>query len=319
VEYRKKGYMRMLLEDSVAYMTDEGYDISMLAGIPRFYDKFGYAVCLPTYALDVQVSDLGGARGDDGSYRVRPISPGDVPALIALYDQSNALRSCSVQRTVEHFPAFHTISCRDRHLDHLVVQAGNGNALGYAVFDPVPGTVNVLEVEAEDDAMFGTILDELVALAAEKACESIRCFLPLDHPFAEYVQRYGCEWRILWPKQGGWMVRIINQRTLFSRIEPELARRVSERTNLCGTLTIQTDLHTTTLEIDHGMLTVTDGAHGGVSVSLSQDRLAQLIAGARSSRDVLNDPGVKTGGEVRALLEVLFPKGHPWFWLWDQF
>ena len=46
-QYRMKGYMRHLYEDTLNYMTAEGYDVSMLFGIPNFYTKFGYATSLP--------------------------------------------------------------------------------------------------------------------------------------------------------------------------------------------------------------------------------------------------------------------------------
>jgi predicted acetyltransferase len=53
-EHRMKGYMRYLYEDTLTYMTEEGYDVSMLFGIPDFYTKFGYAVCLPQCHLHDQ-------------------------------------------------------------------------------------------------------------------------------------------------------------------------------------------------------------------------------------------------------------------------
>ena len=43
---RMKGYSRGLMEDSVRYMRDEGFDVSALFGIRDFDPKFGYAVCL---------------------------------------------------------------------------------------------------------------------------------------------------------------------------------------------------------------------------------------------------------------------------------
>ena len=47
--HRMKGYARRLLSDTVSYMTEQGYDVTMLFGIPDFYDKFGYIpACRPT-------------------------------------------------------------------------------------------------------------------------------------------------------------------------------------------------------------------------------------------------------------------------------
>ena len=51
-KHRMKGYMRILVEDTIKYMKKEKYDISILFGIPGFYTKFGYNVCLPEYKCE---------------------------------------------------------------------------------------------------------------------------------------------------------------------------------------------------------------------------------------------------------------------------
>src|SRR5436305_890107 len=45
-EHRNKGYSRRVLEYATEWMTEQGYDCATLFGIPNYYDKFGYAVCL---------------------------------------------------------------------------------------------------------------------------------------------------------------------------------------------------------------------------------------------------------------------------------
>ena len=45
--YRNRGYSRRVMEDSTTFMTENGFDVAMLFGIPNFYPKFGYATVLP--------------------------------------------------------------------------------------------------------------------------------------------------------------------------------------------------------------------------------------------------------------------------------
>ena len=52
--HRMKGYMRDLLNGTLVYMQTQGYDISMLFGIPDFYPKFGYATCLAYSAFTIK-------------------------------------------------------------------------------------------------------------------------------------------------------------------------------------------------------------------------------------------------------------------------
>ena len=37
----------------MAYMTENGFDVSMLFGIPNFYHKFGYATVLPETYVEI--------------------------------------------------------------------------------------------------------------------------------------------------------------------------------------------------------------------------------------------------------------------------
>ena len=46
-EHRNKGYSRRVMEDCTAFMTENGFDVAMLFGIPNFYPKFGYATVIP--------------------------------------------------------------------------------------------------------------------------------------------------------------------------------------------------------------------------------------------------------------------------------
>ena len=153
-----------------------------------------------------------------------------------------------------------------------------------------------------------------------KRCEDIQLYIAPDHPFAEYVQRFGAEWTIYYPRHGSGMTRVLNQRPLFEKFAPELERRLALSTlsSFEGTLALRTDLGTTSLAFSGGKLAVgSDDA--AMCFELSQDKLMQLILGYRSVRDVANEPDVKVLGDAVALLDVLFPRGFPYVWHADHF
>ena len=56
-------------------MTQEGFDCAILFGIPDFYDKFGYAVCLPECRTEMRTRD---AERADATLTARPYTP-DAP------------------------------------------------------------------------------------------------------------------------------------------------------------------------------------------------------------------------------------------------
>jgi predicted acetyltransferase len=321
-EHRKKGYMRQLYEDTVHYMIAEGYDISMLFGIENFYTKFGYAAGLAGFECKVKTRDAEvAAVNAAGSYITRPIGEADMPAVLDLYNANNATRVCSVVRAVEDFPEFRKGTWYGAPPETLLWEDANGQLLAYAVWDRYDKAVKVAEVEARDDALFPALLSFFAAQAVDKRCEDVQLFIPHDHPFAEYVQRFGAEWKVTYPRHGSGMLRLLNQQPFFEKITPELERRLalSRSAGYTGALTFQTDLGTLALIINRGSIAMAGKADKGLRLDLSQDKLTQLVIGYRSARDVLNDPQVTAHGDVLPLLNILFPKGQPYIWVADHF
>src|SRR5262249_49323551 len=95
-KHRRRGYARRLLENSTAWMTENGFDCAMLFGIPDFYDKFGYAVCLPACRFEVQTRD---AERAPATLVRRPYAPEDPPAVQQIYAANNADLSGSIVRS----------------------------------------------------------------------------------------------------------------------------------------------------------------------------------------------------------------------------
>ena len=320
-EHRMKGLMRILFDDTVRYMTDEGYDVSVLFGIPNFYTKFGYAVCLPSSRVTVQTRDAERAQAGAPLIQARPFQLGDLPFVIDLYSRHNAVRTCSLVRAAEHFTGFPIGTWWDQSADAVVFE-DSGQPIGYAAWDKTDQSVNVIEAETTDDRYWGALLGEFARQAIAKRCGQISLFMPPDHPLVCYAQRFGCEWTITYPRHGDGMMRVLNQATLFDKLRPELEQRLVARP-LPETidLAIHTDLGAVRLSAAGGRLTVSAGAVAGAadSVTLSQDRLAQLVAGYRDARDVLNDTQVQTTGNARTGLEALFPRGWPYMWHADHF
>jgi hypothetical protein len=180
--------------------------------------------------------------------------------------------------------------------------------------------VDVVEVESADPAFFSALLFELARMAIDRRCGHVTLYLPPDHPFGEYVERFGCEWTSQRPKNGGGVMRIVNQETLFAKIEPELARRAASCGDVpSGSLVLRTALAAIEVRLDGRSPQRATGKPAVASVALSQDRLMQLVAGARSARDVLNDPLVVADAGAEQVLDALFPKGYPYTWLADRF
>jgi predicted acetyltransferase len=301
-------------------MLDEGYDVSMLFGIENFYTKFGYASSLVDSICKVKTRDAEVAGTRTQASTTRPIEEVDMPAVRALYNAHNATRTCSIVRTPENFVKVRKGTWWGRAPEATMLEDADGELLAYVFWDDNDKAVKVAEVESKDDALFPTLLSMIAEQGVIKRCEDIQLFIAPDHPFAEYVQRFGAEWTIYYPRHGSGMMRILNQQPLFEKIASELEKRlaVSPLAGFDGKLALRTDLGTTSLTFDGGRLSVgTEDA--AMRLELSQDKLMQLVVGYRSVRDVVNEPDVKVLGDAVALLGAIFPGGFPYVWNADHF
>ncbi len=311
-EHRMKGYMRILFQDTLDYMQHEGFDVSMLFGIPNFYPKFGYATCIAQPKVAIKTRDAELAKAQALPLQIRPVALADLPVIADLYNAVNAVRTCSVVRASSSYQGFTQGTGWWMRAEAVIFDQAGQRFAGYAAWDRNEQAVDVIEVEALDEAFYPALLDHFAQQAIAKRCESIRFHMPFDHPFAEFVQRYGCEWTIAQPRQADGMLRIMNQVSLFEKLRPELERRLAavRLDALPGTILLRTELGETVLRAASPDCAVLD---------LPQDKLIQLVTGYRSVHDVCSEPGVKMTPGSEPLWNALFPKGHPYVWMADHF
>lgn len=317
-EHRMQGYMRHLFEDTVAYMTEEGYDVSMLFGIPNFYNKFGYAVCLAKYRASVKTRDAEDAGTQALPLAPRPVTTEDMPKIVALYTGENATRTGTVLRDPDAFDTFPHGTDWGTPTEAVLWENAGGNLLGYVVCNRNKTAVTVAEIGAQQPSLFPSILTYLAQQAIEKRCESVAAVIPPDHAFAEYLQRFGCEWQTGYPRYSDGMMRIMNQDTLFEKVGPELGRRIANIPEATP-VALQTDLGELTLVPDANGLRIETGVAADARLALPQDKLMQLLMGYRSVGDVLNSPNVTLVGNARMTLEALFPRDAAFVWSPDHF
>jgi predicted acetyltransferase len=327
-EHRMKGYMRHLYDDTLTYMTEQGYDVSMLFGIPDFYTKFGYAVCLPQCSFTIKTRDAEIAVAQITTGEPRLIEPRDMAAVRALYAHENAGRTGTLIRDPERFREFGKGTHWGVRAETALWEDATGGLLGYVVWDKRPTEVKVAEVGAWDAALFPTVLRAIAAQAVEKRCEAITFHLPPDHAFAEYAQQFGISWQITYPRTSDGMMRIMNQGPLFEKLLPLLNARLAARSGvvLPHALALETELGVTALVFAQKQVALGAVEDAAVRLSMSQDKLMQLLMGYRSARDLLLAPDVVLeldGGVTREALlpalQVLFPKGTPFVWTADYF
>lgn len=311
--FRKRGYMRALMEDTVRYMTERGYVMSVVMGIPDFYYRFGYVSCIPNRSLSIstRVAETA-AKGSKAAkrFRLRKLRKADGEKILAIYNQNTTGRTCTLARDADYFARYAKAG-----QEVIVAEGGRQRLVGYAVYNKKGDKVEVFEVAATEDA-YPALMRGLAAVAIKRRAGNLLLYLTPDDPFAEFCHRHDCQWTTTHHKNASAMMRIVNQERLFRAIRRDLARRVrqSEFVNSAICLRLKTDIGRTTLKISKGRLELAADRRGPWTAEMSQGQLTQLIVGYRSYLDIIAELNRKVDERVQRLLAVLFPTGYPRVW-----
>ena len=318
-EHRNKGYSRRVMEDSTAFMTENGFDVAMLFGIPNFYPKFGYATVLPETWIYLEMEE---GQAAASTYQIRKFEKDDAPKILLLYAANNAERTGTPLRDETRWKKFKMGSAFGVDADPYVVLDESDEVIGYFVCDDTEENCTLCDIGFQNRTIFETIARFLADRAKHIGAAQIQCHIPTDHPFAIFCRRYGCRTHTNNPKDSAGMMRIINQSSTLKRITSELEKRLQRDVDLLqwsGKLLISTDLGQDCLEIDQGSIAHTNSQANSFHFEIPQDKLIQLMMGRRSIKDLAIDPDVFLTEGIIPVLETLFPLGHPHVWWPDRF
>jgi hypothetical protein len=315
-KHRKKGYARRVLENCNVWMEENGFDCALLFGIPDFYHKFGYAVCLPQCRVEVATR---AAERASGSLGVRLFTPDDLPALRAIYAATNADLTGSIVRGEK--TRWFRKGTRYRMPVEVFVFTGEAGAIvAYAVRDATEDAVNIGEVGALRPEYYADVARWAADRAVELRRERVRFFVPPDSACAVWLTQYGAEQKLSYPGNADGMGRLLRLNDFFTKTLPEWTRRARAAAPLpAGTsLRLETDLGGVTLRWTGDAVTLEAAAQASGSVRLPQWRLMQLAMGYYGAELTLSLPEVQADGDL-LLLHTLFPRRLAFMWLADHF
>ncbi len=321
-EHRGKGYARRVLEHSVRWMAENGYDCSTLFGISDFYHKFGYAACFPECVIKVRTR---AAEQASKSLSVRPFTPDDLPAVRAIYDAENALLTGAIVRG-ESARWLTQGTGYGRQAKGFVFCDASGEVAAYAAYDaasdsnPITYEVAVGEVGARSPEYYSDIVRWAAELAITMRVGEISFQLPPDSAFGAYLTFYGAEQSLSYPRCWDGMGRIIRLKPFLEATLPEWTRRAREAKRLepGASARLVTDLGEATLVWDGESVALSEEENASGTVTLGQDRLMQAAMGYHGAETILLLPGVQAQGDL-TLFRTLFPRRLPYMWRADRF
>ena len=322
--YQRRGYSRLVMEESTRYFTETGHDLAVLFGIPDFYHRFGYTPTLPVTTVTIKVQDALPViphRARE-AYTVRPLEESDWDAVLALYADNNRTRTGTLVRPRETWTGYQHGTAWSVKKTDTYVAIDDGNVVsGFVTLDAVEDACRVGDLGGRTAAVFTPLLATIAEQAQCRNVETFEIKLPPDHPFTLFCRRCGAVVSTVYEHNRNGMARIIGLRSLAEKLAPLFTERLRgalpEATP--GALELRTDIGSVTLEVTDGAVRVADAVSPTWIAALPQMRLTQLVFGFRGVEDIAQEDDVDIPADAVPLLHNLFPIGNPWMAMPDWF
>ena len=180
--HRKRGIGRRLIEETLAYMREHGYHVSMLFGIPNFYRRFGYVSALADYTVLMETAE---ARTFDNPFKAHLATPSEIPLIQKMHvgDETNAV--CSIVRSAGHLH-----NKWGRWNKWRLLKDAQGKAVAYLYTVIERGCLYVTEVGLGEPGVCAAVVREAARIAHADDISHIRFCVPPTHPLARFLAQF---------------------------------------------------------------------------------------------------------------------------------
>lgn len=306
--YRRKGCSRALCLDALEFMKEEGYDLSILFGIPDYYHRFGYAsvaarhvVTLGDPVRDIDVEPL--------RFKMSSLRTADMEACLRLYNSQARL---------------HDGNCLRRKMPKkargVKIVDPKGRLAGYASWTQAEGVLEVRDAAARDAAAGAQLLSALRSLAERVCADCLSVDMPPGYPLTDAMLRFRATHHRSHRRNAGCMGRVIDLASLVRSMRREWQHLVSrsEFAARSRTLAVAVGDEVLRVRIASGKVSVSV-APGFVSNRVSPGAFAQLVLGYRKPAELVDDRDVHFAGRDLRILDVLFPPRNTYILAPDRF
>lgn len=316
-DYRRRGLVRRQIDHFHGRVAGQGFDLSIIEGIPYYYRQFGYAYALDHWAADA----LPAAWIPPGApeMRLRRATLHDIPALMQAHADSMAALALHTQRDAEYWRYLIQGAAYPVYLvESLGATAQDRTPAGYVC--------GWLSGDAASLSLVESALPSAAALAVLQWCKPHAALLRLGWPqqgrLVQMARTLGAR-----PYSGGqWLIRIPDLPRLLLKLAPLWTERLAGAgwPHFTGELTLNLYRHAYRLRFADGRLAAVDalgfvdasmGAQGG-DLCLPADAFVRLLFGYRTL-DELRDawPDIMVQPARRHLVDALFPQIASYVWL----
>lgn len=317
--FRKRGLIRAQIAAFHTTVQQQGFDLTIIEGIPYYYRQFGYA-----YATDHWASDtLPVSRIPEGNPTVlaalhlRRATVADIPTLSQLYDATMATPTLVTQRDEGRWR--YLLTAAEMPV-YLLEDSTHDRVVGYVSAWGLAGNSGIRILESG----FSSAEWALHFLRWCKTKTSGQ--LQLSWPQSSLLVQVGRSLGSTITGADQWLLRITDPVRLLTKLAPLFAKRLAAAawSHVTGDITINLFRQAYRLRFVMGQLVAVDplgfvdasmGADGG-DLCIPPDAFVRLVTGYRTL-DQLSDawPDIVVRPGSRHLLTTLFPLCESYFWL----
>jgi len=327
-EFRRRGLVRMQMEEVHKWGDERGDLVQVITGIPNYYRQFGYDMALNIggrwYGFEPQVPAL--KDGAKEPFLIRRAEEKDIDFVLQLYTETQKRFAISCKRTPENFRYEIDGQSIDNinHFELMVIENVDGGYVGYLLHTSMlwGGAVYAIGYELTKGISWLDVSPSVVrylwkkgAEYAERDAQTRTAFgfgLGEAHPVYEALEDRLPAQR----KPYAYYVRIVDVPAFLDRVKPALEKRLAESIAAGHTGELKLSFYRSGVKIvfEHGKIVKVEPLQlaDGVSTDASFPDLTflHLLFGHRSL-DELRHAFTDCYWEnqtARVLLNALFPK-----------
>ncbi|MHB1461168.1 MAG: GNAT family N-acetyltransferase [Armatimonadota bacterium] len=337
-ECRYQGLSRRVLQETMRFMEQSEFGLTMLYGIPNYYHKFGYASAGPNRGAVIktqeQVPEL------PAGWQIRPVTVQDISELKRLYAVYLAENVCGARVRPDDSTSWREltrVATGERADDCMVLMAPDGHVAAYAwhgkgswVADglerAIPSALVVSEAIAESPQAADVLLvaceiwGKGIADKESREITSIAYAVTEEGCVAAALMRRDCEFRQQYSACGNCMVRVGNLDQLFDLMMPEWRRLARQSAgSIDSMICFETPLGSKALHVNMGGVSLCDPAEAGYKLSLSVGEMAMLVIGSMPTEDLLARLPNPPCEDAVTACKLLFPKRQQHMFLADRY
>jgi predicted acetyltransferase len=332
--YRRQGYASALMDRAITRMAERGDAISILFGIPNFYERWGYEYSIGMYLTSYESSltteqALRGGKWDmtNSHHRrtasqlgvsgkhitVRPFDSGDLPAVMMLYQESSAKGHSIISRDEQlwlwQLDYMESIGRAD-HESFLVAEY-EGQMLGYLRLVPHQPVnwfyadateFSIIEAAGDDADATETLLAVAAGYARDSGVDRIGLYVHPQSQLMAHVMAHGAIQRSF---TGAGFVRMNDLSLALNSLTPTLENRLADSAYAGSQIRLRV---VTELQQTEILIGVPQAPEEVVTLEALTNDITRLLLGWFGLKHL----PIEGYQEQHAdLLNLLFPQGDP--------